>query len=246
MIKSENFIAVQGWMRTVLGLSGNELLCYALIYGFCQDGESSFTGSSKYICEWLGVSKPTALDILKRLSEKNLIEKKETIQNGVKFCSYKTLPVVKNLYQGGKETLPNNKDYKNKEDNNNILCKDENQVANHLANQDEKHLEIVQHLQAIVEKKKDREIRTNGWTSHIDKMTKLDHIPAEQIEKALDWYEVHFNDEYCPVIECGKTLREKFGKLENAMRKTKKEVDPLTGTREWTEEEMVEYLERTM
>lgn len=36
-IKNENFIAIQGFMVKELGLSGNELIAYALIYGFSQD-----------------------------------------------------------------------------------------------------------------------------------------------------------------------------------------------------------------
>lgn len=47
-IKNENFIAIQGFMVKELGLSGNELIAYALIYGFSQDNESEFSsgGSS--------------------------------------------------------------------------------------------------------------------------------------------------------------------------------------------------------
>ena len=33
-IKNENFIAIQGWMINELQLKGNDLIVYALIYGF--------------------------------------------------------------------------------------------------------------------------------------------------------------------------------------------------------------------
>ena len=33
-IKDENFIMIQGWMVNMLNLKGNELLVYAIIYGF--------------------------------------------------------------------------------------------------------------------------------------------------------------------------------------------------------------------
>ena len=36
MVKSENYITIQGWMVTELKLKGNELLIYALIFGFTQ------------------------------------------------------------------------------------------------------------------------------------------------------------------------------------------------------------------
>ena len=43
------YIAIQDWMISDLQLKGNELLTYALIYGFSQDGESEFKGSLKYL-----------------------------------------------------------------------------------------------------------------------------------------------------------------------------------------------------
>ncbi len=87
-ISRNNYLSIQGWMITDLKLSGNELLCYALIYGFCQDGETKYAGSSSYICEWLSCSKKTALTTLKALTDKGLIEKFEKVINGVKLCDY--------------------------------------------------------------------------------------------------------------------------------------------------------------
>ena len=40
MVNPNNFYTVQGWMVTELGLRGNELAAYAIIYGFSQDGAS--------------------------------------------------------------------------------------------------------------------------------------------------------------------------------------------------------------
>lgn len=118
-MKRDNYITIQGWMVSELGLSGNELILYALIYGFSQDGETSFSGSLSYICKWLNVTKPTAINLLKSLVEKGVIVKEENIINSIKFCKYRsfnggkeTLPVVNILSEneplGGKETLPNN------------------------------------------------------------------------------------------------------------------------------------------
>lgn len=105
MIKSENYLVVQGWMISELGLSGNELMCYALIYGFSQDGESVFQGNSKYISEWLNISQRSVFPLLKKLTEKGLIEKIEKTINGVRLCDYKVASeVLKNL-QGGMKKL---------------------------------------------------------------------------------------------------------------------------------------------
>ena len=102
----DNYLVIQGWMVSELNLSGNDLLTYALIYGFSQDGETEFTGSINYLCKWLNCSRPTAIKSLKFLTEKNLINKNVNTINGVSFNRYKiSLGVVKNLNRGSKETL---------------------------------------------------------------------------------------------------------------------------------------------
>jgi hypothetical protein len=124
----KNHIAIQGWMVQDLNLSGNELITFALIYGFCQDRESKFTGAINYVCNWLNCTRPTASKALRGLTEKNLIIKTTIVNNGVTFNNYNVnfekieeKNVVKNLYggskeslQGGsKESLPNNIYYNN-------------------------------------------------------------------------------------------------------------------------------------
>ena len=88
MIKDENYINLQGWMVTKLGLRGQELVCYALIYGFSQDGQSKFSGSSSYIAEWLKITKHAAREVLKKLVNKGLLLKHDKTVNGVKLCDY--------------------------------------------------------------------------------------------------------------------------------------------------------------
>lgn len=87
-IKNENFIAIQGFMVKELGLSGNELIAYALIYGFSQDSESEFKGGLNYVAEWLNCSKTTAFNLLNKLADDGFIKKTEKTINGVKFCNY--------------------------------------------------------------------------------------------------------------------------------------------------------------
>lgn len=84
----EDFITIQSFMRTELNLSGNELLIYALIYGFSKDGESKFYGSRQYIADWCGISTRQVQTILNSLVERNIITKYEDIRNGVKNCQY--------------------------------------------------------------------------------------------------------------------------------------------------------------
>lgn len=99
-VDSKNFIAIQGWMRTELNLSGNELIAYALIYGFSQDGESAFGGSLQFVADWLGVTKDNARLLLKRLTERGIINKTEIYRNGVKFCDYSVVKTTERTLSG--------------------------------------------------------------------------------------------------------------------------------------------------
>ena len=97
-MQSDNFVVIQGWMCNELTLKGNDLLVYALIYGFSQDGESKFSGSRKYIAETFNISLPTVDKALKNLIDKELIEQTKIERNGIVFNSYKTLYPIKKLY----------------------------------------------------------------------------------------------------------------------------------------------------
>lgn len=88
-ISNKNYYVVQGWMRTELGLSGNALMLYAIIYGFSQTTNTAFTGSVDYLCDWLGgVSRPTVINTLKDLVAKGYLSKKSTGINGVVYNRY--------------------------------------------------------------------------------------------------------------------------------------------------------------
>lgn len=73
MITEKNYVTIQGWMRLYLGLKGNELLAYALIYGFCQ-AKNEATLSIDYVAEWLGTADKGTRNILASLQGKKLIE----------------------------------------------------------------------------------------------------------------------------------------------------------------------------
>lgn len=125
---NHNYIVIQGWMVNELKLKGNELIIYAIIYGFSQLESQKFTGSLQYLAEWTNSTKQSVIKCLKSLIKKNLIIKKENIINGVKFCEYystKFNRVLNKVEWGGKQSLmggikqslPNNIDIYNIEDN---------------------------------------------------------------------------------------------------------------------------------
>lgn len=91
-VKDNNFISIQGWMRTKLELKGYELLVYALIYGFSQDGNSKFSGTRRYIAEWCGCSLRTVDNTLTSLLAKKLIVKHEKYVNMIRVCDYTAVP----------------------------------------------------------------------------------------------------------------------------------------------------------
>ncbi|MDE7329680.1 MAG: helix-turn-helix domain-containing protein [Clostridia bacterium] len=74
-ITDTNHVTVQGWMRTRLNLDGINLLVFAIVYSFSQDGESEFRGSIDYIKEFVGRSRDTVMRSLKYLEESKLVKK---------------------------------------------------------------------------------------------------------------------------------------------------------------------------
>lgn len=91
-IKKESFFTVQAFMVNDLKLKSNELLIYAIIFGFSQIENQYFTGSLNYLAEWTGISsKTTVKTILNGLLAKGLLEKEDIYKNGVKYCKYKAL-----------------------------------------------------------------------------------------------------------------------------------------------------------
>lgn len=105
-----NFITIQGWMRTKLNLKGTDLMVFAIIYGFSQDGQSVFSGTANYLAEWVGVSRMSIMMALKKLVKDGLLVKVDKIVNGVKLVDYRVnFTGCKKFLQGGcKETLQHN------------------------------------------------------------------------------------------------------------------------------------------
>lgn len=103
-----------------LGLSGNDLLVYAVIAGYSANRQGCYYGSLAYLCEVTGIARRTAIDVLKRLTDRGLLHKEEHIENNVRRCIYEVrgggaenAPEVQNLHGGGANSAPNNK-YNNK------------------------------------------------------------------------------------------------------------------------------------
>ena len=87
-MKENTYIVIQSWMISELDLKGTELIVYATIYGFSQDGESRFKGSRQYLAQWCNGTTRSVQTALNSLVERNLIHKFENVVNNVKLCEY--------------------------------------------------------------------------------------------------------------------------------------------------------------
>lgn len=107
-VKNENYIVIQGFMINEMKLKGNELLVYAIIYGFSQEEGQVFSGNLQYLADWTNSSKQGVSKNLKSLVEKGYLGKNDKYINGVKFCEYyatKFNGVCNSVVQGIQQSL---------------------------------------------------------------------------------------------------------------------------------------------
>ena len=196
-VKDENFIHIPGWAVTRLGLKGNELFVYSIIYGFSQDGETRFTGSLQYLADWTNSTKQSCIKCLKSLAEKGYITKYEKIVNGVKFCEYQAVKLnsmvvnkvehgIKQSLTGGiKQSLHNTLD--NNTLDNNIVSKKErksksksydDQITEYTQNE-----ELQNALKAFVQMRTfiKSPVTAHGLKLLLNKLTKISRNDAEKI-----------------------------------------------------------------
>lgn len=98
-IKDESFVALQGWMLTELGLKGNELIIYALIYGFTQTYNIGYTGGIRYLALWTNSTRQSVHKVLKSLSKKELICQGTARIDDVNYVYIKALKGKQSLHQ---------------------------------------------------------------------------------------------------------------------------------------------------
>ena len=107
-IKPNSYYSIQYWMINELGLKGLELSIYAIIYGFSRDHCGAFTGSRSYLADFTNSTKAGVDKALKSLIQKNLLEKKDFVNHGIKNCIYVAKEVANLVSQGSQLSCPNN------------------------------------------------------------------------------------------------------------------------------------------
>lgn len=81
-----NSFVLSGFMVEGLQLKGNELICYAILYNFAQDGDFHFVKTS-YLKKWINITQQGVSWILNSLNKKGFIEiKKNGRENQYKIC----------------------------------------------------------------------------------------------------------------------------------------------------------------
>jgi hypothetical protein len=124
------YTTIQHAFRKHYGLTLNEYILADMIYHLSHPAKSSIAGwcymTKERMAEEIGLSKVSVMTLLKKLIEMGFIIKDEDtkfLQTTAKWNAVydltigkETLPIlVKKVYRGGKETLPNN--YNNNNDN---------------------------------------------------------------------------------------------------------------------------------
>lgn len=115
MVKSENYINIQGWMVTELNLKGNKLFLYAIIYGFSQGIEGQcYSGSVSYLADWTNSTRQGVMKALKELEDAGLIKGLREKEGSTKTVRYLVNKVYKNMStkftSTSKQSLHNNID----------------------------------------------------------------------------------------------------------------------------------------
>lgn len=204
-MKDTNYITIHGWMINKLQLKGNELIVFAIIYGFSQDGKSEFTGSLNYIKDTLNCSRNTAIKTIRKLVELDYVYKKQISVKGSTFNKYSTsdyvfeileegsakneLGVVQKLNKGSAKIAPNNT---NNNTNDNITPK---KKKNNIVRQDflERYLVMFNGLkEKFVNQRSSVTINNKkvvlAWNKFIEDVSEEDliNIYIPDIKKAIE------------------------------------------------------------
>lgn len=96
--QKHGYVVLQRFMIDDLSLTGDELIVFAIIHGFCQDGRSSCRCTRGYFAYWLGKSKSTVNRIIDSLVAKGYIVRSHEVVNGQTMPRYilgKSAPTVR-------------------------------------------------------------------------------------------------------------------------------------------------------
>ena len=87
----KGYTNIPDWMLS-LDLDVYETIILAVIYGFSQDGDSTFSGSQNYLARKAKCTRRKVAMVLPKLVEMGLLIKIDKDVRGIKLCEYKVSP----------------------------------------------------------------------------------------------------------------------------------------------------------
>lgn len=105
-----------------------------------------------------------------------------------------------------------------KKKNKNNLDETKIKPSENLAENDNINI-IINKLKNILVNYHKRDFSIRNWRDSVDKMLRIDKVPFDDVIKCLDWYAKHIGEDFVPVVASGSSLREKYVKLENAVKR---------------------------
>ena len=104
-ISDKDWFKIQGWMVNQLGLTGSELVAFALVFNLSRTEEGLYKGGIMYLAKWLGCCRNTAIHTLQSLEEKGMIKAARGVGPSGSFCYYSAVQNLHPLHRA-KSTLP--------------------------------------------------------------------------------------------------------------------------------------------
>lgn len=217
-MKDKGYINIQGWMINELDLKGNELILFAVIHGFSQDGKSKYRGSLSYIEQALKISRRTVVRTLESLLEKKLITK-ELNQTGNLYSVKMSLldqKVVSKCHGGSDKSTPVGS-VKSIHNNNKYNNKDNNNTSNEVAM-------VIKLFEKLDVKNK---TYYRNKTQRAKAQFLLDEYGYDKVAELIDVY-LQFKDErFLPSISNPHEMVEKWSKLGDFFRRKQSEKNEL-------------------
>lgn len=230
----DSYFVVQGWMTVELGLSGLDLMVYAVIWGYCQNTQSYFYGSRQYIADMTGASVRGVQKALQNLQEKGLVINigKHSKTNTIKYVATKSVnegtectgtectneSAQSAQGEGTECTLGSeqsaHKNIYNKLDDNigdNIVSP----PGGHSPKPIEPKAKEMAELLFSLHKQVDQNVKKpniDSWAMDIEKINRLDGRSYEDIEKVIRWVKIPGNFWFANIMS-GKKLRQQFSRL---------------------------------
>ena len=103
--KNSSFFVVHDWMVKELKLKGNELLIYAVIYGFSKDGKKRCTASIQHMADLINSTKQGVQKNLNSLIIKGLIAKEKKGSAGKAVCEYYATELHRGIQHSCTDTI---------------------------------------------------------------------------------------------------------------------------------------------